>query len=47
MCGMPDGTKILKAELTGPTSDAQKLGVALGEELLRQGAGDILAATKI
>jgi len=47
MCGMPDGTKILKAELTGATSDATKLGVALGEELLRQGAAEILAATKI
>lgn len=47
MCGMPDGTKILKAELSGATSDATELGVALGEELLRQGAGDILAATKI
>lgn len=47
MCGMPDGTKILKAELSGATSDAAKLGVSLGEELLRQGAGDILAATKL
>ena len=47
MCGMPDGTRILKAEVAGPTSDATRLGVALGEELLRQGAGEILAATKL
>jgi len=47
MCGMPDGTRILKAEVSGVVSDAQKLGVALGEELLRQGAADILAATKL
>lgn len=47
LCGMPDGTRMLRAELTGPASDAQRLGIALGEELLRQGAGDILAATKL
>jgi hydroxymethylbilane synthase len=47
MCGMPDGTRLLKAEVSGPVSDAQRLGVALGEELLRQGAAEILAATKI
>jgi hydroxymethylbilane synthase len=47
MCGMPDGTRILKAEVTGPVGDATALGVALGEELLRQGAADILAATKL
>ncbi len=47
MCGMPDGTRILRAEVTGSTSDAAQLGVALGEHLLRQGAADILAATKL
>src|SRR6185503_4195735 len=47
MCGMPDGTRVLKAEVVGAAADAQKLGVALGEELLRQGAAEILAATKI
>ena len=46
LCGMPDGTRMLKAEVTGPMSDAQVLGIALGEELLRQGAAEILAATK-
>jgi len=47
LCGMPDGTKMLRATVTGPASDAEKLGVALAEDLLGQGAGDILAATKL
>jgi hydroxymethylbilane synthase len=47
LCGMPDGTKMLRATISGPTSDAERLGVALAEDLLRQGAADILAATKI
>jgi len=47
MCGMPDGTRILKAEREGPIAQAAKLGTALGDELLSQGAGEILAATKI
>jgi hydroxymethylbilane synthase len=47
LCGMPDGSRMLHAQLTGPASDASRLGVALADELLRQGAGDILAATKL
>ncbi len=47
LCGMPDGTRMLRATVSGPTGDAEKLGVALADELLRQGAADILAATKI
>ncbi len=47
LCGMPDGSRILRAEVTGQIADAQRLGVALGEELLRQGAAEILAATKL
>ncbi len=46
MCGMPDGTKILKAERTGALADAEALGRGLAEELLGQGADAILAATK-
>jgi hydroxymethylbilane synthase len=49
MCGMPDGSRILRAEVTGAaasTEDAQALGVRLAEDLLAQGAADILAATK-
>jgi hydroxymethylbilane synthase len=45
MCGMSDGSKILRAERTAPVADAERLGVALAEELLAQGADQILRAT--
>jgi hydroxymethylbilane synthase len=47
MCGMPDGTRILKAEREAPIAQAVQLGTELGDELLKQGAGEILAATKL
>ena len=47
MCGLPDGTKLLHADVRGARGDAAKLGVQLAEALLAQGAADILAATKI
>jgi hydroxymethylbilane synthase len=46
MCGMPDGSKILRAEVGGDAGDAELLGVRLAEDLLAQGADAILAATK-
>jgi hydroxymethylbilane synthase len=46
MCGMPDGSKILRAELTGPVADATELGHRLADDLLGQGADAILAATR-
>ncbi len=46
LCGMPDGSRILRAEVTGPTTDATALGLRLAEDLLAQGAAEILAATK-
>jgi len=46
LCGMPDGTRILRAEVTGPAADAEALGRRLGDDLLAQGADQILAATK-
>jgi hydroxymethylbilane synthase len=46
MCGMPDGSRILRAEAAGPAESAGALGVRLAEDLLAQGAGEILAATK-
>ena len=46
MCGMPDGSKILRAEVGGATEDAELLGARLAEDLLAQGADAILAATK-
>jgi hydroxymethylbilane synthase len=46
LCGMPDGSKILRAEITGPASDAELLGHRLADDLRAQGAGQILASTK-
>jgi len=46
MCGMPDGSRILRAEQSGIARLAPQLGVLLAEELLKQGAAEILAATK-
>ena len=47
MCGMPDGTRILKAQVTGPLADAAALGERLADDLLAQGAREILDATKL
>jgi hydroxymethylbilane synthase len=46
LCGMPDGSRILRAEVTGPARDAEQLGYQLAEALRAQGADQILAATK-
>jgi hydroxymethylbilane synthase len=46
MCGMPDGSKILHASVSGHPSQAEQLGERLADKLLAQGAADILAATK-
>jgi hydroxymethylbilane synthase len=45
LCGMPDGTKILRAEATGSAADAEQLGHRLADDLLAQGADKILATT--
>jgi hydroxymethylbilane synthase len=47
ICGMPDGSRILKAEVVGSTAAAAQLGDELADKLLAQGAGEILAATKL
>jgi len=44
LVGEPDGSRVLRAELTAPAADPEALGVAVAEALLAQGAGDILAA---
>ncbi|TXS94247.1 hydroxymethylbilane synthase [Parahaliea maris] len=41
--GRPDGSLLLQAEGRGPASEAEALGIAVAEDLLAQGAGDILA----
>jgi len=46
MCGMPDGSKILRAEIGGAVEDAELLGQKLGDDLMAQGADAILTATR-
>ncbi|MDP9131130.1 MAG: hydroxymethylbilane synthase, partial [Candidatus Binatota bacterium] len=41
----PDGTTLCQAKLTGDISEAEKLGERLAQELLKQGADKILAAS--
>jgi hydroxymethylbilane synthase len=45
LCGTPDGTRILRAHAHGAPADAEKLGIAVAEDLLAQGAGDIISAS--
>ncbi len=40
----PDGTRLLRGEQTGTASDPEALGNAVANDLLAQGAGEILAA---
>lgn len=46
LCGMPDGSKILRAEVEGPATSAEQLGHRLADALLAQGADQILASTR-
>ena len=39
----PDGRRVVRASATGSPVDAERLGVVVADELLRGGAGDILA----
>jgi hydroxymethylbilane synthase len=39
----PDGSRIARATVIGLRNDAERLGVSIADELLRGGAGDILA----
>ncbi|QCF27367.1 hydroxymethylbilane synthase [Hydrocarboniclastica marina] len=41
--GAPDGTKLYHSEGRAPRAEGEKLGIRLAEDLLAQGAGDILA----
>ena len=43
LVGEPDGSRVLRAEIRGAASDATELGVRLAQNLLDQGAGEILA----
>ena len=42
LVGSPDGSQIIRAEIRGPAEQAEDLGRALGEQLLAQGAKQIL-----
>ncbi|AXA68924.1 hydroxymethylbilane synthase [Pseudomonas oryzihabitans] len=44
LVGQPDGGLLLRAEARGPLNDPATLGVAVAEDLLAQGAQDILDA---
>jgi len=43
LVGRPDGTLMLRSEVSGKAEDAEALGIQLAEDLLSQGADKILA----
>jgi hydroxymethylbilane synthase len=47
MVGAPDGTRVVRGQITGDARDAAQLGEALAERLLGQGAREILAGLGI
>jgi hydroxymethylbilane synthase len=42
MVGEPDGSRLLRAEIRGPAVQAEQLGARLAQQLLVQGAREIL-----
>jgi hydroxymethylbilane synthase len=42
--GRPDGTRLIRNRISGPATEAQSLGVRLGEALLAAGGREILAS---
>ena len=44
LVGDASGETILRAEAEGDAADAEKVGIEVAEQLLQQGAGEILAA---
>lgn len=44
LVAMPDGTRMVRAEMTGAPGEAEAIGAGVADELLRQGAGTVLAA---
>ncbi|MEI2267653.1 hydroxymethylbilane synthase [Erwinia sp. CGal63] len=43
LVGSPDGSAMIRGERRGPREDAEKMGVSLADELLNNGAREILA----
>ncbi len=44
LVGQPDGSQLLRAEARAPLAEAETLGVKVAEDLLGQGAEEILTA---
>jgi hydroxymethylbilane synthase len=44
LVGTPDGSRILRAESEGPREEHQAIGTRVADDLLAQGAGEILSA---
>jgi hydroxymethylbilane synthase len=44
LVGRPDGVQLLRAERRAPADAPEQLGIAVAEDLLQQGAGEILRA---
>lgn len=44
LVGEPDGTRLLRCEMRGARTEAEQLGIAVAENLLAQGADEILSA---
>jgi hydroxymethylbilane synthase len=44
LVGTPDGTRILRAESEGPRDEPEAIGTRVADDLLAQGAGEILSA---
>lgn len=47
LCGTPDGKRILRASMRGAPDSAADVGRALADDLLSQGAGEIIAACSL
>jgi hydroxymethylbilane synthase len=46
LVGTPDGKRVLRGERRAPRADAEAIGTALANDLIAQGAGEILAALR-
>ena len=44
LVGQPDGSEMIRGEVTGSTSEAEQLGIKLADDLLSRGAKEILQA---
>jgi hydroxymethylbilane synthase len=46
MVGMPDGSRLVRAEISGPSKDVERLSAAVAGELISQGADRIVASLR-